>query len=108
MSYVPLANTMVTVPKTLVGYISFYLYLDHSNATGADTSLTFTLLDDAGEPVSVYRDDDDIIHTFTPVDNGWPGWGFPRFITRKALEESNFHKDDCFRVRYGSAQRATC
>jgi speckle-type POZ protein len=37
-----------------------------------------------------------VFHTFKSSDIGW---GYPKFITRKALEESTYLKDDCFRVR---------
>jgi hypothetical protein len=49
----------------------------------------FSLLDDAGEPVPSYCLSDDDIHTFeVSVSLPSNGWGYPDFITRKALEES--------------------
>ncbi|KAG0530666.1 hypothetical protein BDA96_05G206600 [Sorghum bicolor] len=78
------------------GWISFFLCLSYIHATGVEASITLTLLDDVGEPVpSSYCLTDGIVYTFKFCN----GLGFPKFIERKALEESSYLKDDCFRVR---------
>jgi len=57
----------------------------------------FSLLDDTGEPVTSYCcSTNGATRTFKSVDDGW---GYRKFIERKALEESDYLKDDCFRVR---------
>ena len=78
------------------GWISFYLHLDHSNVAGVEASVMFSLLDHVGEPVPSYCLRYDVIRTFRSIGLGW---GYRRFIQRKALEESTYLKDDCFWVR---------
>ena len=71
--------------KESAGWIEFYLQLNHNNATGAEASYMFSLLDDVGEPVPSYCcSTNDATRTFKSVDDGW---GYRKFIERKAMEE---------------------
>lgn len=78
------------------GWISVYLNLQQSNESEVEASLKFSLLDETGEPVGLYTKTCGMIRIFRTTDLGW---GYGRFIERKALEESPYLKDDCFRVR---------
>jgi speckle-type POZ protein len=79
------------------GRISFFLGLQRpSGAIEVEASFKFSLLDETGEPVRSYTKVCSIIRTFKTTDLGW---GYDGFIEKKALEESNYLKDDCFRVR---------
>ncbi|OEL16022.1 BTB/POZ and MATH domain-containing protein 2 [Dichanthelium oligosanthes] len=78
------------------GWISFNLNLRHADATDVKASIKFSLLDEMGEPVQSYTKCSGDIYTFNTTN---PGWGYDRFIEKKVLEESNYLKDDCFRVR---------
>ena len=64
------------------GWVEFYLQLNHKNATGAEASYMFSLLDDVGEPVPSYCLSDGIIRTFNNSTSN--GWGYLKFIERKA------------------------
>ena len=71
--------------KESAGRIEFYLQLNHNNATGAEASYMFSLLDDTGEPVTSYCcSTNGATRTFKSVDDGW---GYRKFIERKAMEE---------------------
>jgi speckle-type POZ protein len=85
------------VTNDRAGWIEFYLHLNQNNATVAEASYTFSLLDDVGEPVPSYCLSDGIIRSFNNSTSN--GWGYLKFIERKALEESDYLKDDCFRAR---------
>ena len=71
--------------KERIGWIELYLHLDRNNATVAEASYTFSLLDDVGETVPSYCFSDSVIRTFNYSTGN--GWGYPKFIHRKALEE---------------------
>ncbi|GJN25571.1 hypothetical protein PR202_gb13416 [Eleusine coracana subsp. coracana] len=79
------------------GWISFYLTLHQSSAAKVEARLKFSLLDETGEPVKLYTMVCGTIRTYRPTPD--LGWGYGRFIEKKALEESSYLKDDCFRVR---------
>ena len=78
------------------GWISFSLHLDQNNATGIDAIINFSLVDNVGEPVPSYSEGGSVINTF---DRRNEGWGIQDFIEKKALEESTYLTDDCFRIR---------
>ncbi|PVH34505.1 hypothetical protein PAHAL_8G234300 [Panicum hallii] len=78
------------------GWISFFLELEHSDATSVKASSKFCLLDEMGEPAPSHSRHSSVIRTFKA---SVPSWGYERFIEKKALEESTYLKDDCFRVR---------
>ncbi|KAK3120542.1 hypothetical protein QOZ80_9AG0689700 [Eleusine coracana subsp. coracana] len=78
------------------GWISFFLHFQSTDASDeAEAALRFSLLDETGEPVPKYRSELSV-RTFTTPNRGY---GCGRFIEKKALEESTYLKDDCFRVR---------
>ncbi|KAL6654208.1 hypothetical protein ACP70R_007673 [Stipagrostis hirtigluma subsp. patula] len=81
--------------STNAGWISLYLYLQHSNASNVEASFKFSLLDEMGEPVPSYSRSSSEISFKTSE----PGWGYEKFIDKKSLEESTYLKDDCFHVR---------
>ena len=75
------------------GWIGFFLYLNHNPGTEVEATWEFSLLDRVGVPS--YRSRHDTVRTFNQED----GWGCAKFIKRKTREESDYLKDDCFRVR---------
>uniref|UniRef100_A0A0D9XU98 BTB domain-containing protein n=1 Tax=Leersia perrieri TaxID=77586 RepID=A0A0D9XU98_9ORYZ len=58
---------------------------------------TFSILDhDDDQPVAAHRRSSQMV-TFCSTDS--PRWGFFRFLDRKKLEESEYLRDDCFKLR---------
>ncbi|GJN25572.1 hypothetical protein PR202_gb13417 [Eleusine coracana subsp. coracana] len=79
------------------GWISFFLQFQCHNPTDkAEAILRISLLDETGEPVPKCRSEL-TVRTFTALSSEW---GCVRFIEKKALEESTYLKDDCFRVSF--------
>ncbi|KAG2563458.1 BTB/POZ and MATH domain-containing protein 1-like [Panicum virgatum] len=78
------------------GWISFYLQLQHSDATSVKASLKLSLLDEMGEPVPSHCTNWGAIATLSTRQQ----WGCKRFIEKKTLEESAYLKDNCFAIRF--------
>ncbi|KAL6907746.1 hypothetical protein ACP4OV_001916 [Aristida adscensionis] len=78
-----------------IDWISIFLRLDHTNSPEVKAQFMVTLLDHVGKAVLLYSLNDGNIRTFKNRGT----WGYKGFIRRKALEESDYLKNDCFRVR---------
>ncbi|CAL4916701.1 unnamed protein product [Urochloa decumbens] len=78
-------------------FISFFLVLHGAvaEAEAVKARVTISLLDQDGKPVSPYSRITEFVNFSEKGD-----WGYPKFMERKALEESEHLSDDCFTVRF--------
>ncbi|EAZ15530.1 BTB/POZ and MATH domain-containing protein 1 [Oryza sativa Japonica Group] len=77
-------------------FVAFYLCLDDAEACSeaVEAKAIFSLLDMEGNPVSSYRFTTRVVNFMEHKK----GWGFD-FMKRESLEESEYLKDDCFKIR---------
>ncbi|CAN6288197.1 unnamed protein product [Urochloa humidicola] len=82
-------------------FVSFFLALHgavaeaEAEAEAVKARVTISLLDLDGKPVSPYSRITEFVNFSEKGD-----WGYPKFMERKALEESKHLSDDCFTVRF--------
>ncbi|CAL4933462.1 unnamed protein product [Urochloa decumbens] len=76
-------------------FISLFLALHGTVAEAVKAKVTISLLDQEGKPVPPYNRTTEFVNI---AEKG--GWGYPKFMERKALEESEHLSDDCFTVRF--------
>jgi speckle-type POZ protein len=76
-------------------WISIYLQHDYTDAVDVKARFIFSVLDDIGEPVPTFSEESSMA-TYSSRNRSW---GLPKFVARKALEESSYLKDDCLKVR---------
>uniref|UniRef100_A0A0E0DJL9 BTB domain-containing protein n=1 Tax=Oryza meridionalis TaxID=40149 RepID=A0A0E0DJL9_9ORYZ len=77
-------------------FVAFYLCLGDAEACSeaVEAKAIFSLLDMEGNPVSSYRFTTRVVNFMEHKE----GWGFD-FMKRESLEESEYLKDDCFKIR---------
>uniref|UniRef100_A0A0E0BAR7 Uncharacterized protein n=1 Tax=Oryza glumipatula TaxID=40148 RepID=A0A0E0BAR7_9ORYZ len=77
-------------------FVAFYLCLDDAEtcSEAVEAKAIFSLLDMEGNPVSSYRFTTRVVNFMEHKK----GWGFD-FMKRESLEESEYLKDDCFKIR---------
>ena len=79
------------------GWISIYLQHDHTDAAvEVNARFVFGVLDDSGKYVPMFSSETSVDDTFSSKNRCW---GFSKFVTRKALEESSYIRDDCLKIR---------
>jgi len=77
-------------------WISLYVQLDDSDDVEVKARLKFSVLDDMGGSVPTFSRESSSLDIFCSKNRCY---GFPKFVTRKALEESSYIRDDCLKVR---------
>ncbi|PVH31856.1 hypothetical protein PAHAL_9G248000 [Panicum hallii] len=76
-------------------FISLFLALHGTVAEAVKAQVTISLQDQDGKPVPLYSMTTEFVN-FSETKN----WGYPQFMKRQALEESEYLTDDCFTVRF--------
>ncbi|CAL4941857.1 unnamed protein product [Urochloa decumbens] len=76
-------------------FISLFLALHGTVAEAVKAQVTISLLDQNGKPVPPYSRTTEFVN-FSEKGS----WGYPTFIKRQALEESEHLRDDSFAVRF--------